>query len=247
VPVNVGTVFLLALGTALATGLGAIPFVGGRGRSRTWLGSANAAASGAMLAASVALLLEGFKRSPWGVAVGAVVGVVAIAGIQRLLRRRPHVHMGSLQGVDAARAFTIVAVMTAHSVAEGVGVGVAFGGGEALGIFITVAIAVHNVPEGLAISLVLVPRGASVASAAMWSVFSSVPQPLIAVPAFLFVETFRAVLAPGLGFAAGAMVWMVASELLPEAWAEGTPRGTVVWGTGAFLAMTALQVALGAL
>ena len=110
----------------------------------------------------------------------------------------------------------IVGVMTVHSAAEGVGVGVSYGGGERLGLLITLAIAAHNVPEGLAISLVLVPRGASVRSAARWSVFSSLPQPLIAPFAYLFVEAFTPMLPAGLGFAAGAMLWMVWSELLPE-------------------------------
>ena len=107
------------------------------------------------------------------------------------------------------KALVIVAVMTVHSASEGVGVGVSYGGGERLGVLITIAIAVHNIPEGLAISLVLVPRGARVRSAAWWSVFSSLPQPLIAPFAFLFVESFKPVLPAGLGFAAGAMIWMV--------------------------------------
>ncbi|NCQ12145.1 MAG: ZIP family metal transporter, partial [Bacteroidetes bacterium] len=55
----------------------------------------------------------------------------------------------------------------------------------------TTAIAIHNIPEGLAISLVLVPRGVSAIKAMGWSVFSSLPQPIMAIPAFLFILTFK--------------------------------------------------------
>jgi zinc transporter ZupT len=125
----------------------------------------------------------------------------------------------------------VIAVMTVHSFAEGVAVGVSFGGGTALATAITVAIAVHNVPEGLAISAVMRPRGASLLACAGWSVFSSLPQPLTAVPAYLFVERFRPTMPYGLGFAAGAMVYMVLVELLPEAFEEGhAPRVAVLTG-----------------
>jgi len=123
-------------------------------------------------------------------------------------------------------------------------VGVAFGGEQALGILIAVAIAVHNVPEGLAISLVLVPAGTSVARAAAWSVFSSLPQPLMAVPAFLLVETFAPFLPVGLGFAAGAMLWLVASELVPEAVRETTVRTVAATVAASAAAMVAFQLLL---
>jgi zinc transporter, ZIP family len=83
-------------------------------------------------------------------------------------------------------------------------------------------------------------------SAAGWSVFSSLPQPLLAVPAFLFVEEFAAVLPVGLGFAAGAMVWMVGRELLPEALAQGPRRAVFIDAAVAFVLMLALQLRLAA-
>src|SRR6056297_2340209 len=111
----------------------------------------------------------------------------------------------------------IVAIMTVHSFAEGIGVGVSFGESHSFGAFISIAIAIHNIPEGLAISLILIPRGTSVRRAAFWSIFSSLPQPLMAIPAFLFVLIFKQFLPAGLGLAAGAMFWMVFRELLPDA------------------------------
>ena len=144
--------------------------------------------------------------------------------------------------LDARKALLIVGVMTMHSFTEGVGLGVSFGGGIELGLFITLAIAVHNIPEGLAISLVLVPRGVSWSRAAFWSVFSSLPQPLMAVPAFVFVETFKPLLPYGLGFAAGAMIWMVFSELMPDALDEASPNLVAIIITLSVLAMVAFQV-----
>jgi zinc transporter ZupT len=128
--------------------------------------------------------------------------------------------------------------MTLHSMAEGVGVGVSFGGGETLATFVTAAIAVHNIPEGLAISLVLVPQGVSVWKAAGGSVFSSLPQPLLAVPAFVFVAAFEPLLPFGLGFAAGAMIWVVVGELLPDAFKDA-PRPHVA--TSVALALAAMM------
>lgn len=196
-PVNVWTVTAAAAFTALATGLGALPFRWFPANQRVW----NGVASLLMLVASASLVWEGAHKGVGRMVLGAALGVVLIAAF------RPFLH---------GRAAVVVGVMTIHSAAEGIGVGVSYGGGQSLGVFVTLLIALHNVPEGLAISAVLVPRGRSVRSAALWSVFSSLPQPLIAPLAYLFVEEFSSVLPVGLGLAAGAMVWMVWSELLPE-------------------------------
>jgi zinc transporter ZupT len=241
---NVPTVLVAAVATALATGLGAAPFFFLRRLSRRWLGIANALAAGFMIGASIGLLYEGAGRGPARTAAGAAAGIVFLAAVRHLVPAGD-VRFGALRGVDARKAVVIVGIMTLHSFTEGVGVGVSFGGGDALGLFIAIAIAVHNIPEGLAISLVLVPRGASAWSAAWWSVFSSLPQPLMAVPAFAFVETFRSLLPAGLGFAAGAMLWLVATELVPEA-ADEAPVGAVAGvAIAAIAAMLGLQAALG--
>jgi zinc transporter, ZIP family len=244
-PVNVWTVTVAAAITALATGLGALPFVVfRRGMGRSWLGVSNAVASGFMLAASVGLVWQGADLGAGRVVLGALSGVVFIWVFRRLIGEREGLELGRLNGADALKALVIVAVMTVHSAAEGVGVGVSYGGGERLGILITIAIAAHNVPEGLAISLVLVPRGARVRTAAWWSVFSSLPQPLIAPFAYLFVEAFKPVLPAGLGFAAGAMLWMVWSELVPEALADAPRRALALGGGISFAVMLGAQVLL---
>lgn len=236
-------VTLAALVTALATGLGALPFAFVGEMSRRWLGASNAIAAGFMLSASGALLIEGAIRGVWRTAAGAAVGAVFIWGTHRALGGH-ELHLGALRGADALKGVLIIGVMTLHSFAEGVGIGVSYGGGAELGIFITIAIAIHNIPEGLAISLVLVPRGTPVRAAAGWSIFSSLPQPLLAVPAFLFVDTFTSILPVGLGFAAGAMVWMVVGELLPEALQSAPTRVVALAGGTAFALMLGFQLTL---
>jgi zinc transporter ZupT len=218
-------VFLYGLVTALATGLGAVPFVFVRRVSPRAVSLANAIAAGLMLGACFGLAAEGTRHGAWQTVAGANLGVLFILGTQRWLGHR-ELRFGAAAGADARRMMLMVVVMTVHSFAEGVAVGASFGGGMRLAAVITIAIAVHNVPEGLAISAVLRPRGTSLVACAGWSVFSSLPQPLMAVPAYLFVDAFRPALPYGIGFAAGAMVFMVFVELLPEAY-EDAPRPAI--------------------
>lgn len=219
------TVFAVALLTALATGLGAAPLAVTKRASDFWLGSGNALAASLMLGASIMLFYEGAHSDARRTLLGALVGVVAIGLAARWLDRRENLHFEAMRGVQARTAVVIVTVMTVHSMAEGIGVGVAFGPGRSFGLLTALAIAVHNIPEGLAISLVLVPRGVSVLRAAGWSVVTSLPQPLLAVPAFVFVETFSGALPVGLGFAGGAMMWMVLARIVPDALRSFGGRG----------------------
>lgn len=238
---NLWTVFLAALATALATGLGALPFFYFKDIPRRWLGISNAVAAGLMLGASHGLIAEGVTFDPVRLLLGVLIGIAFIVLSHRVLEGREELEIGALKGAGALKAFLIVGVMTVHSFSEGVGVGVSFGGGQELGGLITTAIAVHNIPEGLAISLVLVPRGTPPWRAGLWSIFSSLPQPLMAVPAFLFVTFFEPFLPVGLGFAAGAMIWMVFAELVPDA-LEATSRHAAALAVAlSILAMLAFQ------
>ena len=224
--INYVTVGIAALITALATGLGALPFLVFKNINHKLLGVSNALAAGLMLGASVGLITQGFEYHLSRTVIGVLIGVAFIAFTHNQIHGRDDLHIGNISGADARKAFLIVGVMTLHSFSEGVGVGVSFGGGQVLGELITTAIAVHNIPEGLAISLILIPRGESVARAGLWSIFTSLPQPLMAIPAFLLVATFEPILPIGLGFAAGAMLWMLFSELIPDA-LDKTSHSTV--------------------
>jgi zinc transporter ZupT len=233
-------VFLAALLTALATGLGALPFLFIRTISPNSVAVANAIAAGLMLGASFGLVSAGAEYNGWATFVGAILGVLFIMIAQRLLGDHEIDFVGAT-GVSARRMLLIVVVMTVHSFAEGAAVGVSFGGGTALATAITIAITVHNIPEGLAISAVMRPRGVSVAKCAGWSIFSSLPQPITAVPAFIFVDRFAAVLPYGLGFAAGAMVFMVLVELLPEAYEQALGRSVGLIASLTLVAMLLFQ------
>jgi zinc transporter ZupT len=218
-------VFGYGLITALATGLGALPFVFVRRLSTRSVAYANAVASGLMLGACFGLTAEGTRYGSAQTVGGGLLGVVFILVVQHFLGEH-EISFGTMRGAGARRMILIVLVMTAHSFAEGIAVGSAFAGGLTLASLVTAAIAIHNVPEGLAITAVLRPQGTSLVACAGWSVFSSLPQPLMAVPAFLFVEAFRPALPYSMGFAAGAMFFMVFVELLPEAY-EQAPRPAV--------------------
>lgn len=111
-------VFLLALLTAIATGLGAAPFLFVRNSLRRWMGVSNAA--GIMLAASLGLAYEGAGRGLSGVLLGSAVGVASVAAVRGLisLDEHPAVFAG-MSGLDARKGLLIVGVMTAHSLAGG--------------------------------------------------------------------------------------------------------------------------------
>lgn len=180
------------------------------------------------------------------VVAGILMGVVFIIVSAKFLDNYEDLKLGNLSQMNAKKALLVMAVMFLHSFAEGVGIGAAFGGesGAHLGMFVSLTLAVHNVPEGLAIALVLVPRGVSLMGAALWCIFSSLPQPIMAVPAYLFVEHFRPGVPVGLGFAAGAMCYVALFEIIAEARHHISDRSVVCGVIAAGLGMSLLQLRL---
>ena len=235
-------VFAIALATALATGLGVIPVAHVRFDARRTMALATSVAAGFMLGASLALFYEGLRRNALGTALGTIAGVAFIFLSRRMLAGHNELHIGKLRGARGLTAVMVVGVMTLHSITEGVAVGVALASEASLGFLISIAIAIHNIPEGVAISLSMVPYGEKPLRAAGWSIFSSLPQPLMALPAFLAVRTFEPLLPAGLGFAGGAMVWMVVTQLIPEMRSEG--RLPYVALTASAAAMVAIELSL---
>jgi len=248
--VKIYHVFIAAFITAATTGFGAIPFLFIKKVGSRWLGYGNALAAGLMFGASVSLVYEGVTIANSGftivkVVFGLIIGAALVFASHKYVESTDKDYsIGEIQGANALKMLMIVAIMTVHSFAEGIGVGVSFGDSSSFGSIISVAIAIHNIPEGLAISLVLIPRGASIRSAALWSIFSSLPQPIMAVPAFLFVLTFKTYLPIGLGIAAGAMFWMVFKDLLPEARDELSPQKVFLITTFTAVAMILFQFLL---
>lgn len=231
--VSVGAVFLLTTIMAAMSGIGAIPFffVGRLSPRIASLG--NAVACGVMLAASFDMIHEGEPYGGFYVVCGVCAGAAFISFMQGRLHRYEDVKFEMLRGADARKTLLMVGIMAAHALGEGSGVGVSFSGakGWAQGQLITLAIGVHNIPEGMAVATVLAARGVPAWKCAAWSVLTSMPQPLVAVPAFIFVETFQALLPFAMGFAAGCMVWITLAELLPDALEHAGGGEVATWAT----------------
>jgi zinc transporter ZupT len=205
-----------------------------------------------MTGASIGLIIEAVEFSYPKLLIGLILGVLFIGAIELILdkiqksKRDTPIFLVNRESFfkNYKKAILIIIVMTAHSAAEGIGLGTSFGDTFKFGILMTIAIAIHNIPEGLAISAGLVAKGVSWWKAALWSIFTSLPQPLFAVPAFMFVTYFKQYLPTGLGFAAGAMLWVVFTDIVPESQEnmEKEKSGTII--VFSMIAMLFLQYIL---
>ena len=244
-PGIIWTVFWVALATDLATGVGALPLFWMRALQPRWQGLGTAATGGMMLSASLfALIGEGLQHGKLAhVIVGLLLGALFFSSTAHFVERAQWT-LGELSVDESRQGILVVVAMFVHSFPEGVAIGVGYATGELqYGMLLALAIAVHNVPEGLAVALPLRARGLSMWKCIGYAILTSVPQPLAAVPSFLLVSWFRPLLPIGLGFAGGAMIYLVVAELLPEslercgraemAWAFTLGLIGMLWFTGA--------------
>lgn len=254
--------FLGTMITFLATALGAatvfffkkdIP----HGMQRAFLGFA----AGVMIAASVwSLLIPAMEMAEksgdpaWLPAAGGfVLGAVFLLALDRLL---PHLHPGSdePEGLKSsfARTTMLVLAVTLHNVPEGLAVGLAFGlAGEnsamslSGALALSLGMALQNFPEGAAISLPLKKEGLSNTRSFVYGALSGIVEPIAGVLGVLAAGTVTGIMPWLLAFAAGAMIYVVVEELIPEAsLGEHSHTGTLSVMLG-FLVMMVLDVALG--
>lgn len=240
--------FLLASVTALATGLGALPVY--------WLGERAVALRPAMwgvvigvmgVASVQGLLLPGLKESDdGGVLAGLGAGILFLV-LARVLMSHRHVSLGTASGAGARRGLLIFVVLFVHSAPEGFALGSAWASHTTgLGVFVFLAIAIQNIPEGTAAAIPLRDASVSVTRAFWTATLTSAPQPAGALVAFALVEATRSLLGPSFGFAAGAMLALIVIEVVPTAIASDRPWSAlrVALVSGALMALlgTALKV-----
>jgi ZIP family zinc transporter len=237
---------LAASGTALATGLGAVPvfLLGTRARALapTMLGFA----AGVMGVAAVAGLLVPAAEEGSSVALvaGVAVGVGFLAAARAWLGGDA-TFMGRT-GPGARTSALVFLVLFVHSLPEGLAVGTAYASDRAgLSLFVILAIAIQNVPEGTSVAIPMAEAGFGRARQFWTAVATSAPQPIGALIAFVAVEEIGGLLPFSFAFAAGAMLALILVELLPRAYA-GPDRLRPSGGLAAGAAlMLGLSFALG--
>jgi len=197
-----------------------------------------ALASGLMVSASVfTIAVEGLHLGgPLQVGIGFVLGGAFIA---TAAARMPVTHSGTN---NSSRSMLVLLALFVHSIPEGIAIGVGFATGEvAFGLALAIAIAIHNIPEGTTMSLPLRQDGASMAKCFWYSVFTSAPQAVLALPAFYFASSVEWLIPGSLAFAGGAMIYLVVFDLLPEAFENCESRTHAAWGF--LLGLTLMMIA----
>ncbi len=251
--------FLASLAAGLATPLGAFPILLVREIGTRLQGILLGFGGGVMLAATAfSLLVPGIQTaldqgfSNFGAGSVMVVGVLLGGAFLELAHRYfPHEHV--FKGVEGsntahlARIWLFVIAITLHNFPEGLAVGVVYGSteGSVQGLGLTMGIALQNMPEGLVVATALVGQGYSSAYALGVSLLTGLVEPIGGVIGASVVSVAEPLLPWGLAFAAGAMLFVISDEIIPESHRQGHEREGTLGIMIGFVLMMLLDVTFG--
>ncbi len=203
--------------------------------------------SGVMVSASfTSLILPGIELGgPLPVMVGLVLGAVAIAFVERVI---PHQHVvKGFEGPSWAKrkirtAWLVALAIIIHNLPEGMAIGASAASSPRAGLLMGLAIGLQDVPEGLAVSLPLLLAGYRVWTALAVGLLSGLSEPALAVPTALLATADT--LPVALGFGAGAMLYVVSHEAIPESHRSGHENHATLGFFAGLLLMLALDTLL---
>lgn len=241
----------------LATGVGALPTIFFKNVPDRILNTLLGGAAGVMLAAtSFSLIIPGIESGQelWNnetivitvIVSGMLIGAIFLDRIDKWL---PHEHffMGH-EGPDSKlkKIWLFVIAVTIHNFPEGLAVGVGFGGGDVnAGTSLAIGIGLQNMPEGLAVALPLIGLGYSRWKAIGIATLTGLVEPIGGLLGVGAVTAFNQVLPLGLAFAAGAMLFVISDEIIPETHSKGKSRSATFGVMIGFVIMMAMDNLLG--
>lgn len=240
----------------LATAVGALPILfrtHWSENSRTYM---LAHAAGVMLGATVfSLLLPAMRiagerggsevESVAVASLGLLLGALAIWGIHSLVPHEHFVKGREGPGPRLGRMWLFVIAIAIHNFPEGMSVGVAYGAGLSTGIAVTTGMALQNLPEGLAVAAALVSTGASSGRAFGVALLTGLIEPVGGLLGATVVSVVDGILPWGLAFAAGAMLFVISGEVIPETHRAGSEKRATFSLVLGFVIMMMLDVLLG--
>jgi len=247
--------FFASILAGLATGVGALPALFFKNISRNLFNSMLGAAAGVMLAATAfSLLVPGitYGNLIWpgkGIYVVSIGMMIGAAFLHYADRQLPHVHFDSISDVQLSslkKVWLFIIAITIHNFPEGMSVGVSFGSGEMKnGVVLAIAIALQNIPEGLAVALPLVGLGYNKWKAVGIATLTGLVEPVGGLLGITMVTVFEPILPIAMGFAAGAMLFVISEEIIPETHSDGRSRYATFALMVGFIIMMILDNMLG--
>lgn len=245
---------LASLGAGLLTGVGALPIFFTRNISNKMLDTLLGFAAGVMLAAtSFSLIMPSLDYGGGGLkaalitALGIFVGAVFLDITDKY---SPHVHLldKRVEGASASlkKIWLFVIAITIHNFPEGLAVGVGFGDNNINnGLILALGIGLQNLPEGMAVALALVREKYTVTRAFLIALLTGLVEPIGGILGLVLVRYFKPILPFILAFAAGAMLFVISDEIIPETHKGGYEREATYGVIIGFILMMVLDVTLG--